>query len=124
MVNSVDPELLVKRRLAWDILPCGMTPGFMKNLGLLPGSDGGDDLEHHQSHQRLNRIAGIQDTVKAYSELAGEVAAKAILRDLDYGFEDNDNPRLKHYQDTIKACVQAVVANLIDTEVIHLTEDQ
>lgn len=122
MVDVINPEPLIKRRLAWDILPCGMTPGFMKSLGLLPGSDGGDDLEHHQSHMRLNSLGPISDLVKVYSELAGDIVGRSILESQHHEIEDDEDPKLKHYQDTVRACVQAVIANLIDAEVIHLAE--
>ena len=124
MVDVVDPEPLIKRQLAWDILPCAQTPGFLKRLGLIPGSDGGDDLEHHQSHKRINRILPIEDVVNLYGQLAGEVAGRAILDVQDHEIEDDEDPKLMHYRDTIRACVQAVIANLLEANVLYLAEDE
>lgn len=122
MVDVINPELLIKRALAWDILPCAVAPNSMKGLGLLPGSDGGDDLEHYKSHIRLNRIVPINDIVKVYSGLAGEVIGRSILEHQGREIEDDDDPKLKHYRDTVTACVQAVIANLIEAEILHMDE--
>jgi hypothetical protein len=119
MTDVVNLEPLLKRQLAWDILPCAATPSMMKRLGLLPGSAGGDALEHQQSHKRLNRVLPIEADVKMLSGLAGEVVAKAILGDQEMA--DND-PRLVQYQNTVTACTQAVIANLIESGALKINE--
>jgi hypothetical protein len=111
---------LIKRRMAWDVVPCPDQPDILKKMGLLPGSEQGNDLEHKASHVRLNQIAPIQHWLSVMSGAAGEAAARAILEshgiEVDEGLE---NPQMQHYIRVVYATSVAVVANLLDYGIIE-----
>lgn len=119
MADVVNLDALIKRQLAWDILPCAQAADLLPRLGLMPGSEGGNDLEHHRSHQRMNKIYPINDLVKVYSGLAGEVIATAILDHQDAGVDDT---KVAHYRQTVTAGAQAVIANLIESGALRINE--
>lgn len=118
--DVIDVTNLMKRRFAWDVLPCPMVPGFLSHLGLLPGSEGGNNLEHRQSHVRMAQVEPIIGTVTTFSRMAARSAATAILEGQGLvGVEDSD-PKMEHYLNLVTTCTAAVIANLIDNGVIHL----
>jgi len=122
MDAALDFEPIIKRKLAWDIIPCSAAADFLPRLGLIPGSDGGNDQEHRQSHHRLNQTAPIDSAVKLFSGLAGEIAGRAILESQGHEIENDSDPQLQHYRDVVSACSQAVVANLIESGLVRINE--
>lgn len=120
MDEVINLDAILKRRLAWDILPCPTVPKYIKLLGMVPGSDGGDELEHVQSHHRINRLAPIVQDVDAYSQLAGEVAGRAILENQGIEIEAQSEEQIQHYSALVTGSTRAVIANLIDNGVLHI----
>lgn len=127
MVTAVDPEYvadpdkIIKRQMVWDLLPCAEASSFIPKMGLLPASDSGDLVEHAFSHARMNLLAPIIIAVNELSDLAGEVAGRAILDVQGHEIEDESDPHLEQYKMVVAGCTQTVIAHLLDSGVLHIS---
>ena len=118
--DNIDTDLLLKRQLVWDTLPCAKAPEFLPKVGLLPASESGNQKEHRDSHIRLNSIAPIQNHVLRTALLAGEVVGRAILDNQGIGEVGIEDPQLQQYIKAVTAGVQSTLASLVDGGVIGI----
>lgn len=121
-MEVIDVTELMKRRFVWDVLPCPMVPEFIPRMGLVGASDGGNAIEHRESHTRLNRIGPIHSTVASFSKMAATAAAKAILDSQGIDIDGDSDPKVEHYVKLVSTCTAAVIANLIDNGAIRINE--
>lgn len=121
VTDYIELNPLIKRKIARDVLPERITEASIAKLGLLPGSESGNDIERHASRMRLNKIAPIWNVVQLLSDMAGEVAGRAILESLGYDFQiADDDPDLAQYKKLVQAAVPAVIANLIELGMLRM----
>lgn len=117
-ISQADLLASVKRKLIWDIVPCSRVLEFMPKMGVVPGSEEGEAVEHRASHERLNSVLPIVAIVTRLGLLGGEVASRAILE--NQGIEPTD--AVIQQQSLVAAGVtQAVIANLIEMGLIDIT---
>jgi len=121
--EPIDLKPIIKRKMIWDIIPCPDAAEIIEMLGLVPGSHGGQELEHAASHRRLNRLQPILEPLQLLSGVAGEVVGRTILEHQGIDIEnDLDDTYLQHYIRTSVGTTVAVVANLVDYGVLCLGE--
>lgn len=118
--EQIDVSPLIKRRMVWDVLPCTEAAGFISRVGLVPGSDGGDEMEHRQSHSRINQLLPIVRAVDDFSRLAGEVAGRAILENQGIEIDSQSEGEINKYTTAVMASCRTVIANLIENGVLHI----
>lgn len=122
MVEAINLEPLIRRQLVWDLLPCAQAADSMSGLGLTPASKDVDDMEHRTSHRRLNTLIPIIGAVRLYSDIAGDVLGRSILNAQGYDVDNDEDPKLQHYKHVVMASSEAVIANLIAANVLHVSE--
>lgn len=119
-VNQVQRRMV--RRMVWDIIPCPEENivGFMPKLGLLPGSDEGNGIEHHDSHARYNEIMPIYKELAETAEIAGMVMGTALVERFSDRSDEEKSQQVRETMEVSRAVCQAVVANLVDCGYLHL----
>lgn len=119
----IDVTDAIRRRLIWDVIPCDMATEYIERLGLNPGTEEGNDLEHRDSHVRLNKLIPIEQVLRVTIALAGDVIARAILDTAGIEGPVKENPDYLQYQRVLNAGVIAVMANLLDFGAIEIGEE-
>ncbi len=117
LVNSLP---LLKRRLIWDIIPCDKVPEYLPTFGLVPASQDVSEMEHKESHRRIDGIAPIIQALDLLSCEAGMVAKEGILLSQGRDVTSRDREILRAQSVIDIAVVRSVVANLLESGLIHL----
>lgn len=125
MSETVEPAIdlmpVIRRKLVWDILPCPTQGAELVKYDLIPGSVEGDEVEHRQSHTRLNRLIPIDKTVKLLSAMAGEIVGRCILESQGVDVDDAlGEAQIAQFAKVATASTIAVLANLVDQEIISI----
>ena len=113
----LDITASVKKKLIHDLTPCGTAVDFMKAMDVVPGSPEVEEMEHRASHLRLAQMATVNPMVIQFASLAGEIVARCILE--SQGIEP-DEEIVKAYIRVAQASSQAVIANLLDMDLLHI----
>lgn len=117
MEEPLDLTVATRKRLIHDVTPCGTADRFMRALDLIPGSPEVEEMEHRASHHRLNQTAPISMAIATIASLAGEVIGRCILE--NQGLEP-DPEMVTSYQKVAITASQAVIANLLDMNLLHI----
>lgn len=123
----LSPEMLA-RRLLWDVVPCPLAVKVGAFMGLPPASEEIEDMEHQQSHQRLQQA---YPTVPFIMEFAKH-ATKAVVGANILGMSDDEPEVTEEEKDEITVKLYpmiyqtalAMVAELIDVGILHLPHYQ
>lgn len=103
------------RKLAWDIIPCPNVRDFMPLLGLVPGSDDVNEMEHAESHRRLDRLAPLVDVIEDQCHAAAHVVTACMLRlDIDDAEEGVEEQVVVQNASVLHAGMVAILAQLLD----------
>lgn len=124
MTKAIDGRAIVKRQIAWDILPCDEVAPMLPLLGLTPGSAEGHEFEHQLSHRRLERLLPILNAVDVTTDLVAEILTKVTLddQDPDWGDVFDSGPDVDHYKNLVHYSVLGVLAHLVDSGLVTITE--
>lgn len=118
--DNINTDLLLKRQLVWDIVPCKQVQEMMPKMGLIPASESGNNREHKDSHKRLNNLGLIEEHVVRTAVLAGEVVGRAILENQGIEVSGLDDPQLQQYMKAVQAGVVGSISVLIDGGVLGI----
>lgn len=116
-MEPIDLTVATRKKLIHDVTPCGTADRFMRAMGLVPGSPEVEEMEHRASHRRLNQTAPISNVITTVASLAGEVIGRCILE--NQGLEP-DPETVASYQKVARTASQAVIANLLDMNLLHI----
>lgn len=110
------------RRLLWDLIPHALVEEHIAHMGLLPASEDGHEMEHQESHKRLERLAPIAQILTETTRLAGGVLGRAILE--EKGIQDTKvrEDAMVAYTSAVHAGTVAVMSTLLDEGLIEITE--
>jgi hypothetical protein len=114
-----DETLLVKRKIAWDIIPHDEVPATLDALGMVVGDQDVLDLEHQESHARQSPLLPMSLFVQAFTALATDVYSTAYLRpvedeDLGAAAEEIKQRFLDQNFEIARAVVFAVLGQLVE----------
>jgi hypothetical protein len=109
----------LKRRMAWDILPCDTVNDFFPKVGLNASAPDGAEIEHEDAHRRLELLAPILGSVHLTTQIASAVIGAAILETHGQGLNDEQKQGvlLATMQRTLTG-VQAVLCELLDLGIL------
>lgn len=110
-------EASLKKKLIWDLLPHSRVMEMMPKVGIVPGSPEGEVMEHRASHYRIAGADPLEQMIVFMGALSGDILARSILE--SQGIEHDDEIVEAYAHVSIAAC-HAVIANLLDLNLIHL----
>jgi len=121
MVDHKDQNVLLRRQLTWDLIPCPDVNKFMPKVTLVPGSDEGVEVEHRAHHRRLNAIMPILPQLAQTADLAGAIMGRHLLDVRDKSYTEQE--ATEQIQETVqvsRALAMAIIANLVEYGYLHL----
>lgn len=104
---------VVFRGMLRDIVACDDFSDACRMLGLIPSSPDVDEVEHLQSHQRLELFGDVADEALAHAEIAGDVLYRVICAHHDCA----------GHSEQAKAMYQFICRTAVATVTAHLLED-
>lgn len=110
------------RRLVWDALPHSEVEAYLPKFGLMPGSPEGHEMEHVNSHKRIEKLAPISDVLVATTQLTGSVLGKAIVEHQEITDPALIERAIRAYTTSVHAGSVAVLATLLDEGLIEITD--
>jgi hypothetical protein len=116
--EGIDARPLLTRRLAWDMLPHFVTPLVLHRLGMVPPSDEGEDLEHDDSHKRLDPLLGIECHLRPVLPIITDVLRAAILADQDLDRALTEDV----VGEIVRASCVGVLAHLVNLDVVQVKD--
>jgi len=120
-IENIDARPLLTRRLAWDMLPHMYSSIVLSRLGLVPPGDEGEDLEHEDSHQRLDPLLNIECHLRPILPLVKDVICAAMLVDQD-GSPTPLNEEV--VGEIVRASCVGVLAHLVEQQVVQVNDGQ
>lgn len=127
-----DPEPLILKRMTWDIFPHDpdLIRAAQAQLGLVPDTPDGLDVEHDASDTRLNNLNPLSDVLRTLSASAARVAGRYLITsacqqagtgiDLPDGFHESFAAQ---NEELIYDASYAIIAHLMDTGVLAWGEE-
>lgn len=121
-MNAKAKAVKLLRELTWDIVPCGQVRDFMPSLGLTPASDDVNEMEHQESHVRLDRLLPIAEVIDDQCHGAAHVITAVMLRqDLECELDPEiEKHMLNQNESVLYSGTIAIISNLIDSGVLVL----
>jgi hypothetical protein len=118
-IEGIDARPLVTRRLAWDMLPHLYSPLVLRRLELIPPGDEGQDLEHEDSHRRLDSVLAIEPHLRPILPIVKDVICAAMLVDED----GSPTPlNVEVVSEIVRASCAGILAHLVDQEVVQVND--
>lgn len=109
----------MRRRILWDIVPCDSAGDVMRVLGVSPGSDEVEDLEHKESHARVANIGMVLGYITEMSSHAADtLVASFTAAGMPVSEEEAELSR-QRMAPMIDASARAIVAELVDLGILH-----
>lgn len=119
-VEGIDARPLLTRRMAWDMLPHYLTPAVLKRLGMVPPDDDSQELEHKDSHRRLDPLLEIEDQLVPVLAVAKQVLCGAMLTDQE---DDCEQPLTEEaVGEIVRASCVGILAHLVNTQVVQVND--
>ncbi len=120
-VIARDKFPLMLRKYAWDIIPCDAVSAFLPVVGLIPSSAEGAQVEHADSHQRLDKQLPVQPLIAIHAAFAARVTAAFALRMDINEYEDGLVEGVtKQFAETIHVGATTMIAQLIEDGYLQL----
>lgn len=117
-----DARPMVKRQLAWDMLPHEIVPDILARLGMVPPGPDGQALEHGDAHERMVPLRQIQCHIVPAIAIATEVISGAMLENPGV----NEGPPLSDegIGEIVRASVVGVLSQLIHERVLLVNDGE
>lgn len=114
----------LERQLALDLMPCSMGPKAIAELGLLPASPEGQDIEHIMSHVRMNKITPLMPSIHAYAIMIAEIWVKLFLAGAPEGLvpEEAKAGMMESQIARLTEAISTTLANMYDAGFISFGE--
>lgn len=116
-IEGIDARPLLTRRLAWDMLPHDITPVVLRKLGMVPPCEEGEELEHHESHRRLDPLIEIEDQLRPVISVAKQIMSAAML-----GHPDGPPLNEEVVGEIVRASCVGMLAHLVNLEVVQVND--
>ena len=117
--EGIDARPLLTRRLAWDMLPHYLSPVVLNRLGMVPPSEEGEDLEHDDSHRRLDPLLDIEHHLRPVLPIVKDVLCAAMLVDQD----GSPNALTEDVVgEIVRASCVGMLAHLVQLEVVQVND--
>lgn len=120
-IEAIDARPLLTRRLAWDMLPHSLTPSALRRLGLVPPCEEGEEMEHAESHRRLDPLLAIEHQLKPVLPLVKNIMCAAMLVDLDGSSASLNEEEIG---EIVRASCVGILAHLVDQEVVQINDSR
>lgn len=125
--ESMDALPLLIRRIAWDVVPHDQVESVFPKLGLVPASDEVFEMEHEDSHRRIDLCDPLVVHIEMFAEITNQVIKAAMVN----AVEDDPSGISMAYLDLLmqqnlsvmRRGIYATLAQLLDTGVIKFTGD-
>jgi hypothetical protein len=119
-----DARPMVKRQLAWDMLPHEIVPQTLAHLGMTPPGPDSQELEHADAHERMIPLLHIQRHIVPAIAIATEVISGVMLEH----HEDCNDPSLSDslsdewVGEIVRASVVGVLSYLLNERVLLVND--
>lgn len=124
-LEPIDLTPILLRRMSWDCLPCGTVVDIQKKLGLVPGSDDNAQMEHQESHRRMEQVGSLEPSVEVFATVLSKILGTAML-DATGVADEVSNWMLEKFlaqnAEVIRISAQAIIAQFIATGVLTYGE--
>lgn len=125
MTDKMDALPLLIRRIAWDIIPCDEVEDLFPKLGLTPASEEVFEMEHTESHRRVDLCEPLINYIEVFAEVTNQIIKAYILRDTEEDESGISTAYLdllvKQNLSVMRRGIYATLAQLLDTGVITYT---
>lgn len=124
-LESIDATPLLLRRMSWDCLPCAAVDAIQRKLGLVPGSPDNAELEHRESHLRMQQVGPLEQSVEIFSTVLAKILGTAMLEATGVAGGVSDwmlEKYLEQNAEVIRISAQAIIAQFIATGVLTYGE--
>lgn len=127
--EAVITPVMMRKRILWDAVPCGMAGDVMRDLNMSPGSEEVEDMEHGLSHARLEQVSPLSDLLHELSHHVAAAVTSAIMvgareDDPDLTVEDSLREESERkMQPIIEVGARSILAELIDLGFVHLPHE-
>lgn len=117
--EGVDARPLLTRRMAWDMLPHDLSPVVLRRMELVPPGDEGEDLEHGDSHHRLEPLFAIEPYLRPILPIVKDVMCAAMLVDQDGSPNDLTEDIVG---EIVRATCVGMLAHLVEQQVVQVND--
>ena len=122
--EELDTVPLLVRKMVWDILPCEEVDMLFPVLGLTSSSDDVAEMEHEESHDRLDLVRPVINDVEIYAAVAANIYSNALIESVS----EKVSPAHRAILDEqnlmlVRGGVIAVLAQLLDTGKLKYGDD-
>lgn len=126
-LDPIDLRPLHIRRFSWDILPCGSAQSIQAKMGLVPSTTEAAELEHVESHARMQMVSLIEPAITQFSRIVSEVLSKYIVDIASDAVKDAMNDEMSEKliaqnAEMVRVGTLSICASLMDTGVIGYTK--
>lgn len=122
--DELDTVPVLVRKMVWDILPCDEVEELMPALGLIAAGEDVADMEHEESHDRLDLCHPLINEIEIYSTVAADIMTKAFIEAVA---DDVSSAHEAIFQEQnlmlLRGGVIAVLAQLLDTGKLKYGDD-
>lgn len=118
-MTIVSPDMM-RKRITWDIAPCDSAEQVAIKIGLQPASSEVEEMEHFQSHGRLQAVAMLAPVIQMTSVFSAEVVRGAMMVEHGDAIGDEQILEAEKLAPLIFATALAIIAELNDVGLIHL----
>ena len=127
MYPGIDPANVLmpsqlRKRITWDVVPCAFASTVMSMVGINQGSDDVEEMEHRESHKRLDAVQELYPAIGMMSSFAAEAVVGAIL--VSSGAEDlpaeDRAEAISKLAPQIAVSTVGILAELVAAGAVHL----
>ncbi|MFE5853233.1 hypothetical protein ACFQ61_08425 [Streptomyces sp. NPDC056500] len=111
----------VFRGMLRDVVECSEFASVCRQLGLVPAGPDVDEIEHYQSHIRLQGFSSVAAETISHADIAAEVILQLTRMDAhgDQDDEESERTRLSYTLITRTACT-AVISHLLHQGILRI----
>ena len=111
----------IRNRIVRDVVPCSQVDSVSQMLGIQPTSPEVADMEHRESHSRLDATKPLEQAVGMMALFAAEAATGAILDATGEQVLGRDMAEATvKLQPVVFMSAIAIIAELLDAGYVHL----
>lgn len=121
---AININTVVQRQMAWDMFPCGQVEDILKEQGFVPPTQENVELEHQDSHERLEQIEILKPFIYALGGFAGKLLFLARVGQAELSITDEEKEMgVMLYQDTARAAVAATITEMINFGILEVNAE-
>lgn len=122
--DETDTVPVLVRKMVWDILPCDEVEELMPALGLIAAGEDVAEMEHEESHDRLELLKPVINEVEIYTTIAADIYSNALVESVSEEVPAAHKAMLTEQNFMIlRGGVIAVLAQLLDTGKLKYGDD-